>query len=103
MRTQILRTQILHTRILRTAIPRAAAFARRAAAALLRQMRRFGAVLAEMDRQQRRMATIYRSTDAYLPRPDAAPDTYTEFLARTRGALLHEPSARARLAGRAVH
>jgi hypothetical protein len=28
--------------------------------------------------------------------PGAAPDTYQEFLARTSGALLHEPSARKR-------
>jgi hypothetical protein len=43
------------------------------------------------------------SPDRYLPHPDTPPDTYSEFLARTRGLLLHEPSARARLAGRVVN
>jgi len=75
---------------------------RRTVAALARRARRLGSVIAEMDRQQRRFTTITLSTDRYLPNPGAAPDTYTEFLARTRGALLHEPSARARLAGHAI-
>jgi hypothetical protein len=76
--------------------------ARRTAAALLRAARRFGSVIAEMDRQQRRFFTIHQSTDRYLPNPYAPPETYCEFLARTRGVLLHEPSARARLAGHAI-
>jgi hypothetical protein len=76
--------------------------ARRTAAALLRAARRFGSAIAEMDRQQRRLFTIHQSTDRYLPNSYAPPETYREFLARTRGALLHEPSARARLAGHAI-
>jgi hypothetical protein len=75
---------------------------RRTAAALLRTARRFGLVLAEMHRQQQAFTTIYQSIDRYLPNSDAPPETYSEFLARTRGALLHEPSARARLAGHAI-
>jgi hypothetical protein len=75
---------------------------RRTAAALLRAARRFGSVIAEIDRQQRRFTAVYRSPDRYLPNSGAPPETYREFLARTRGALLHEPSARARLAGHAV-
>ena len=75
---------------------------RQAAAALVRAVRRLGSVIAEMHRQQQRFTTIYQSTDRYLPNSDAPPQTYSEFLARTRGALLHEPSARARLAGHAV-
>jgi hypothetical protein len=87
---------------MRIHILRGVSFLRRAAAALLHLMRRFGSALVEMDRQQRRLTTIHRSTDAYLSRPDVAPETYREFLSRTRGPLLHEPSARARLAGRGV-
>ena len=74
----------------------------RAAAALVRAVRRFGSVIAEMHRQQQRFTTICHSTDRYLPNSDAPQQTYSEFLVRTRGALLHEPSARARLAGHAV-
>ncbi|MDR3033266.1 MAG: hypothetical protein LBV78_09190 [Kitasatospora sp.] len=75
---------------------------RRVAVALLRVARRFGSLIAEMDRQQRRLHKINQSIDHYLPRPDVPPETYREFLARTRGTLLHEPNARARLAGHAM-
>lgn len=87
---------------MRTQILRYAAVLRRAAIELLHAARRFGAAVAEMNRQQRRLSTIYRSPDAYLPHPDTPPETYHEFLARTHGALLHEPSARARLTRRGV-
>jgi hypothetical protein len=75
---------------------------RRTAAPLWRAARRFGSVIAEMHRQQQRLHKINQSTDHYLPNSDAPPETYSEFLARTRGVLLHEPSARARLAGHAI-
>lgn len=75
---------------------------RRTAAALWRAARRFGSVIAEMHRQQQRLHKINQSIDHYLPNADAPPETYGEFLARTRGALLHEPTARARLAGHAI-
>ena len=75
---------------------------RRIAAALLRAARRFGSVLADMHRQQQRLYKINQSIDHYLPKPDSPPETYREFLARTRGVLLHEPSARARVAGHAI-
>ena len=75
---------------------------RRAAAVLLRTARRLGSAVAEMHRQEQRLATVYRSADHYLLNADTAPETYSEFLARTAGALLHEPSARARLAGHGV-
>jgi hypothetical protein len=75
---------------------------RRIAAALLRGARRVGSVIAEMHRQQQRLHKINQSIDHYLPNPDSPPETYPEFLARTRGVLLHEPSARARLAGHAI-
>ena len=71
-------------------------------AALLRAARRSGSMLAEMHRQQQRLSKINQSIDHYLPNSDAPPETYSEFLARTRGVLLHEPSARARLAGHAI-
>lgn len=75
---------------------------RRTVAALWRAAARFGSVIAEMHRQQQRLHKINQSIDHYLPNSDAPPETYSEFLARTRGALLHEPSARARLAGHAI-
>jgi hypothetical protein len=87
---------------MRAYIMRCVTAVRRAAVALLRAVRRLGSAAAEADRQRRRLSTIHMSPDSYLPHPDTPPDTYSEFLARTRGALLHEPSARARLAGRVV-
>ena len=75
---------------------------RRIAAVLLRAARRFGSVVADVHRQQQRLYKINQSIDHYLPNRDAPPETYREFLARTRGTLLHEPTARARLAGHAI-
>ena len=85
-----------------TRIMRCVTAVRRAAVALARAVRRLGSAAAEADRQRRRLTTIQMSPDRYLRHPDTPPDTYSEFLARTRGSLLHEPSARARIAGRAV-
>jgi hypothetical protein len=50
----------------------------------------------EMNEAQRLMLVMRTATDRYIERPHAAPDTYEEFLARTSGALLHEPPARLR-------
>jgi len=50
----------------------------------------------EMNEAQRLMLALRTGTDRYTANPDAAPDTYHEFLARTYGVLLHEPSARKR-------
>ena len=50
----------------------------------------------EMNEAQQLMLVMRTATDRYVERPHAAPDTYDEFLARTSGALLHEPSARNR-------
>jgi hypothetical protein len=50
----------------------------------------------EMNEAQRLMLTLRTATDRYVENPGAAPDTYHEFLARTSGALLHEPPARKR-------
>jgi hypothetical protein len=51
----------------------------------------------EMNEAQQRMLALRTALDLYMPnRGSAAPDTYDEFLARTSGVLLHEPSARRR-------
>jgi len=50
-------------------------------------------VVHEMNEAQRLMLALRTATD----RSGAAPDTYQEFLARTSGALMHEPSARKRV------
>jgi hypothetical protein len=49
--------------------------------------------VSEMNYAQRRMATLRLSLDPYMFEPDEAPATYHEFLARSSGPLLHEPSA----------
>jgi hypothetical protein len=58
--------------------------------------RKVAAVIAECHHAQHRMIELATAPDRYLFRPDAAPDTYAEFLYRTSGVLRHEPSARAR-------
>jgi hypothetical protein len=50
----------------------------------------------EMNEAQRLMLVLRNAPDRYIKDPGAAPDTYEEFLSRTSGALLHEPSARRR-------
>lgn len=49
----------------------------------------------EMNEAQRLLLALRTATDRYAENP-GAPDTYHEFLARTSGVLLHEPSARKR-------
>jgi hypothetical protein len=51
----------------------------------------------EMHDAQRLMLVLQTAADQYVENPGAAPDTYDEFLARTSGVLLHEPSARKRI------
>jgi hypothetical protein len=65
-------------------------------------LRRVAAVIAECNYAQRRIAALRASPDGYLTRPDLAPDTYREFLFRTSGSLVHEPSAIRRSHGRAI-
>jgi len=55
--------------------------------------RRVGAIVAECNYAQRRAAELQACPDRYLLAPDEGPDTYQEFLFRTSGRLLHEPSA----------
>lgn len=51
----------------------------------------------EMNEAQRRLLVVRTSVDRYMENPNTAPDTYGEFLARTSGALFHEPPARQRV------
>jgi hypothetical protein len=51
----------------------------------------------EMNEAQRLVLAMRTATDRYAENPGAAADTYDEFLARTSGVLLHEPSARKRI------
>jgi hypothetical protein len=51
---------------------------------------------------QRRMNALATSPDHYSLKPDGAPEDYAEFLFRTSGHLLHEPTARQRERG-ALH
>jgi hypothetical protein len=63
---------------------------------------RLAGFVRELDYWQRRSAILSMAADRYLAHPDRAPETYSEFLARTSGPLLREPSCKARLAGRWV-
>ncbi|HEX2320026.1 MAG TPA: hypothetical protein VHJ18_13680 [Streptosporangiaceae bacterium] len=56
----------------------------------------------ELNYWQRRSAILALAPDRHLPHPERAPETFSEFLARTSGPLLREPSCKARLAGRLV-
>jgi hypothetical protein len=72
------------------------------AGGIVRLGRRVAAVIAECNEAQRRLTYFRLSHDRYMFEADQAPDTYTEFLARTSGPLYREPSARQRGAGRGV-
>ena len=54
---------------------------------------KIAATVEEMNYAQRRMTALRFSLDLYVMEPDKGPDTYDEFLARSSGPLLHEPSA----------
>jgi hypothetical protein len=51
----------------------------------------------EMHEAQRLGLVLQTAMDRYVENPDAAPETYEEFLIRTSGVLLHEPPARKRI------
>jgi hypothetical protein len=76
--------------------------AKRVARALRKIARRLMRFVAELNYWQRRMTVLRLAPDRYVLHPDQAPDTYREFLSRTTGPLIREPSSRARLAGRCV-
>jgi len=61
---------------------------------------RFAAAFADMWYAQRRAYVLRTALDAHTPKSHRPPETYSEFLARTSGLLLHEPPARVRLEGR---
>ena len=65
--------------------------------------RRIRQIFSECNSAQRLLTVRRLAFDRQLPEPDKAPDTYREFRLRTSGPLLHEPSARQRQAGRAIH
>jgi hypothetical protein len=65
--------------------------------------RRISQIISECHAAQRLLTIRRLAYDSTLPEPNAAPATYAEFLLRTSGPLLREPSARQRQAGRAVH
>lgn len=67
---------------------------------LLRRLAgRVRAAVSEMDYAQRRMLDVRLALDNYMLEPDEPPVTYQEFLARTAGVLLHEPTAHQRDTG----
>jgi hypothetical protein len=76
--------------------------ARRAMRALGRAGRNLAAGVGEWMYWQRRATTLFLSPDRYVANPNKPPENYQEFLIRTAGPLLREPSALARIAGRPV-
>jgi hypothetical protein len=65
--------------------------------------RRISRIISECNEAQRHLTIRRMALDSHLSRPDVAPETYAEFLARTSSPLLKEPTARQRRAGRTVH
>jgi hypothetical protein len=92
----------LDTYALRLYLGRRLARLRRAGSALARAFRRAHAAMRRFNDQQRRFAARQMSVDRLMAQPDRAPENYSEFLFRTSGPLLYEPSATARLSGRGV-
>ena len=63
---------------------------------MLRAAGRLADAVHEMNEAQRLVLVRRTATDQYAANPGGAPDTYGEFLARTSGVLVHEPTARKR-------
>jgi hypothetical protein len=61
------------------------------------------AVVTECNQATRTMTQLRMAPDRFVPDPGQAPDDYAEFLFRTSGSLVHEPSARQRLAAGRSH
>jgi hypothetical protein len=61
--------------------------------------RKIASVIRECQYAQRRLDALRTGPDTYSAKPNAAPDNYAEFMFRTSGALLREPSARERQHG----
>ncbi len=64
--------------------------------------RRVADIVAECNYAQRRATILMMNPDAYLADRDKAPGDYAEFLFRTSGALLREPTAGRRAGGQLV-
>jgi hypothetical protein len=69
---------------------------------LWRLARRVAAMVVDCRDTQHRAAVLRASADRYLLHPEIPPDTYAEFLFRTSGPLLREPTATARSRGQTV-
>ena len=67
---------------------------------IVRFARQASYVFSEINWANKRMTALLLSTG--VTESDRAPDTYAEFLLRSRVAVLHEPAARRRSAGRQV-
>lgn len=76
--------------------------ARQPGHAASRLARRLAAIIAECHYAQQRVLALRIAPDSYLSDAGTAPNRYDDFLFRTSGPLLREPSARARAAGRRV-
>jgi hypothetical protein len=63
---------------------------------MLRAAGKLADAVREMNEAQRLMLVRQTALDRHVAHPDAAPDTYDEFLARTSGVLRHEAPARKR-------
>ena len=61
--------------------------------ALARFGKRIARIVAECNYAQRRSFAMMTNPDSYLADRDQAPDTYAEFLFRSSGGLLHEPTS----------
>jgi hypothetical protein len=62
-------------------------------------LHRISEIIAECRYAQRRISVLQTAPDRLAHEPDVAPDTYAEFLYRTSGVLMHEPTARRRERG----
>jgi hypothetical protein len=72
-------------------------------AVLLRQISgRITSTVAELNYAQRRATELFVGLDGYMVKPARPAATFGDFLARTSGRLVHEPSARDRHAGETV-
>lgn len=67
---------------------------------VVRPARRIGHAVIEMHRAARVASSLMLSYG--VAESDRAPDTYAEFLIRSRATIWHEPEARRREAGRPV-
>jgi hypothetical protein len=66
---------------------------------LRRLARRAGAIIAECNDAQRRLAAVREDPEHYVLEPDTAPETYQHFLIRAARPVAHEPSAATRARG----